>query len=42
MAMSKRKPNYNPTFTMQELLTAVCDDVRVKRPFTVQAGIVEL
>jgi hypothetical protein len=23
--MSKRKPNYNPTSTMQELLTAVCD-----------------
>ena len=25
MPMPKRKPNYNPTFTMQELLTAVCE-----------------
>lgn len=25
MSMPKRKPNYNPTSTMQELLTAVCD-----------------
>ena len=25
MPMPKRKPNYNPTSTMQELLTAVCD-----------------
>ena len=23
--MSKRKPNYNGTITMQELLAAVCD-----------------
>ena len=23
--MPKRKPNYNPTSTMQELLTAVCE-----------------
>ena len=25
MPMPKRKPNYNPTSTMQELLTAVCE-----------------
>ena len=25
MTMPKRKPNYNPTSTMQELLTAVCE-----------------
>lgn len=25
MPMPKRKPNYNGTTTMQELLTAVCD-----------------
>lgn len=25
MPMTKRKPNYNPTSTMQELLTAVCE-----------------
>ena len=36
MPMPKRKPNYNPTSTMQKLLTAVCEfygdlvDVRKK------------